>query len=285
LGPRLNFEVETAAGAPGNQEVIATICAVATDVTPTNEDGAFCFSTMKSGATATEDVRIENLRLGVNDTSPDATINAVSGSASTVTCLLEGAASQSADILRVVNSGQSLKFTVDVDGDTWMHDANVVGNLYSGAMTYATDSGAVTAIDMGVSSDPNDGTEESLAFAVDGVVQAKFYTESNGAGTVDTPHVVMPGAFNFGADAGANDDYAITLKQTPSAYVTGMLLMFSANTANTGACTLNVNSLGAKALKSLHDQDPQDNYIEAGSVIMVVYDGTNFQILSPDANP
>lgn len=210
----------------------------------------------------------------------------IKSSTSTIPTLqLKAAASQSVDTFKIVNSSDSLLFTIDQSGNSWQHDANVVGNLYSGAMTYATDSGAVTAIDMGVSSDPNDGTEESLAFAVDGVVQAKFYTESNGAGTVDTPHVVMPGAFNFGADAGANDDYAITLKQTPSAYVTGMLLMFSANTANTGACTLNVNSLGAKALKSLHDQDPQDNYIEAGSVIMVVYDGTNFQILSPDANP
>ena len=46
-----------------------------------------------------------------------------------------------------------------------------------------------------------------------------------------------------------------------------------------------MNSLGAKSLKSLHDQDPPNNYIEAGSVVMAIYDGSEFQIVSPDANP
>jgi hypothetical protein len=54
----------------------------------------------------------------------------------------------------------------------------------------------------------------------------------------------------------------------------------SAATANTGACTLN-----GKALKVLHDQDPPDNWIEAGSIIHAIYDGTNYQVMTPDANP
>ena len=44
-------------------------------------------------------------------------------------------------------------------------------------------------------------------------------------------------------------------------------------------------SLAAISLKSLHDQDPADSYIEAGSIVTLIYDGTNFQIQSPDANP
>ncbi len=93
------------------------------------------------------------------------------------------------------------------------------------------------------------------------------------------------GAFNFAADVNAVDDYKITLTPAPTVYTTGMMITFSAVTANTGACTLNVNLLGQKSLKAFHDQDPPDNYIEAGSIVMCVYDGVNMQILSPDANP
>src|SRR5687768_3996534 len=53
----------------------------------------------------------------------------------------------------------------------------------------------------------------------------------------------------FAADAGANDTYVATLAPAPTAYVTGVHYRFKANTANTGACTINFNALGAKAIK------------------------------------
>lgn len=89
--------------------------------------------------------------------------------------------------------------------------------------------------------------------------------------------------FLYGADAGANDTYAITLVPAISAYATGQVFTFYANTANTGACTLNVNAKGAKTIKKLHDQDLEDGDIEAGSIVQVSYDGTNFQLLTPQA--
>src|SRR3990167_3369866 len=85
----------------------------------------------------------------------------------------------------------------------------------------------------------------------------------------------------YAADSASNDTYVISLGTAPTAYTTGMAVYFKATTANTGACTLNVNGLGAKSLKSLHDQDPADNYIEAGSIVHVLYDGSLFQILNP----
>jgi hypothetical protein len=81
-------------------------------------------------------------------------------------------------------------------------------------------------------------------------------------------------------DAGATDAYAVTVAPAPAAYVTGMTVVFKANTANTGAATLNVNSLGAKTIKKFADQDLGDNNIKAGGWHVVVYDGTNFQLLS-----
>jgi hypothetical protein len=43
---------------------------------------------------------------------------------------------------------------------------------------------------------------------------------------------------------------------------------------------LNVNGLGVKAIKKLHDQDIASGDIESGSIVTVVYDGTNFQMTS-----
>ena len=95
---------------------------------------------------------------------------------------------------------------------------------------------------------------------------------------------LVAGNVNFAADAEASDTYVITLSPAPTAYTTGMPIAFTANTANTGACTVNVNALGAKSLKVLNDRDPGNGYIESGSVVTAVYDGTNFQITSLDAS-
>jgi hypothetical protein len=86
----------------------------------------------------------------------------------------------------------------------------------------------------------------------------------------------------YAADGGSSDDYAITLPVAPTAYtdLVGVSITFKANTANTGACTLNVNSLGAKAIKTPAGADPADNTILASSIVVVVYDGTNFQLTS-----
>lgn len=88
----------------------------------------------------------------------------------------------------------------------------------------------------------------------------------------------------YAADAGANDTYAITMTPAPAAYVTGMIVNFKANTVNTGAATLNVNSLGAKTIKKWYNQDLADGDIAAGQFVSLIYDGTNFQLLSPVSN-
>lgn len=87
----------------------------------------------------------------------------------------------------------------------------------------------------------------------------------------------------FGADAGSTDTYVVTLTPTPSAYVTGEHYRFKANTANTGACTVNFNSLGAKTIKKAAGgitTDLADNDIRAGQWVDLVYDAVNFQMQS-----
>jgi hypothetical protein len=94
------------------------------------------------------------------------------------------------------------------------------------------------------------------------------------------PPIVYNGKAVYAADGGASDAYAITLSPVPTSYVTGMIIRFKANTANTGAATLNVNSLGAKTIKKNASSDLIDNDIVANQIVEVVYDGTNFQMLS-----
>lgn len=85
----------------------------------------------------------------------------------------------------------------------------------------------------------------------------------------------------YAADAGGSDDYAITVSPVPAAYVAGDTYIFKANTANTGAATLNVNTLGQIAIKKNYNQALETGDIMAGQLVAVVFDGTNFQLLSP----
>lgn len=89
---------------------------------------------------------------------------------------------------------------------------------------------------------------------------------------------------NYVADTASDDSYVVTLDPAPTAYEAGLMIQFKAKTANTGACTLNVNGLGAKTIKKNLDEDLADNDIKAGQVVSVVYDGTNFQMVSPISN-
>lgn len=95
------------------------------------------------------------------------------------------------------------------------------------------------------------------------------------------------GPFNAALDAGANDTYVIALTFRLASYMVGQSLWFKANTANTGAATLNVNGLGAKTIKKVAGgitTDLATNDIRAGQWVHVVYDGTNFQMLSTSGN-
>lgn len=89
-------------------------------------------------------------------------------------------------------------------------------------------------------------------------------------------------AIRYAADAGATDAYAITLSPVPTSYYAGMVVVFKANTSNTGACTLDVNALGVKDIKKFGVGGIQalgDNDITTAQAVLVVYDGTQFILI------
>lgn len=78
------------------------------------------------------------------------------------------------------------------------------------------------------------------------------------------------------ASATGNDSYVVTMTPACTAYVTGMQIVFKADVANTGACTINVNGLGAKSIKNQSWNDLTDNQIVANQLVALRYDWTNF---------
>lgn len=86
-----------------------------------------------------------------------------------------------------------------------------------------------------------------------------------------------------GTDAGSTDAYAITPTPAVRAYadITGIPVVFKANTINTGGATLNISALGATAIVKSYDVALSDGDIKAGQWVTVVYDGTNFQLQTP----
>ena len=65
-----------------------------------------------------------------------------------------------------------------------------------------------------------------------------------------------------------------------SAYAAGQFFSYIAPGANTGSVTINVSGKGAQALKKQYNVALVGGEILYGDVVMVMYDGTNFQLVS-----
>jgi hypothetical protein len=77
-----------------------------------------------------------------------------------------------------------------------------------------------------------------------------------------------------GVSSGTGNAHAVTMPITPIAYTDGMIVMYKAPAANTGSVTINVDSLGAKALK-VNGADPISGLIPSGALIVAVYNQAN----------
>lgn len=110
---------------------------------------------------------------------------------------------------------------------------------------------------------------EGMAFAsvndagrADEGIFARFYKDVNGSITT----------------TGSANAYVLSANSTFTAYYTGMWVRAKANFTNTGAATLNVDSLGAKSISNVGASG-----IVSGRIYDFVYDGTNFQAMGQAA--
>lgn len=136
---------------------------------------------------------------------------------------------------------------------------------------------------------PSSATASTLG-SVEIATSAESIAGTN-AGTA-WPLVVLPSdiaantqswAFTYAADAWSNDTYVISLTPAMTVYTTWQRITWKANTINTGACTININGLGAKNIKTKSGADPINGLIAANEIVTTTYNGTNM-ILNKD-NP
>lgn len=79
---------------------------------------------------------------------------------------------------------------------------------------------------------------------------------------------------------GSGDVTVLTPASPISAYASGQLFAYIAPSANTTAVTINVSAKGAKAIKKQKNVALVGGEIPSGAIVLVMYDGTNFQLLS-----
>jgi hypothetical protein len=94
---------------------------------------------------------------------------------------------------------------------------------------------------------------------------------------------VEDGTLNYLTSVSGTNTITATAPVGMTGYVAGQVFRFIAAGANTGACTLNLNSIGAKSLVKTDGSALVSGDIASGAAVQVMYDGTNFQLLS-DAN-
>jgi len=108
-----------------------------------------------------------------------------------------------------------------------------------------------------------------------------------GAGTAATDAAqfgqLQAGATQIATVTGT-DTIAGTLSPALGAYATGNLFSFVAANTNTGAATINLNSLGAKSITKLGSTALAAGDIVSGRVYLIEYDGTRFQLINPSAS-
>lgn len=109
----------------------------------------------------------------------------------------------------------------------------------------------------------------------------------DGATSGGVPHVtykdLQKSYFDYAADSGSANAVTIALPYAPASYTAGLRVKFKANATNTGATTINVNSLGTKNLQK-YSAGTLGNLVAGdvvnGGVYEAIYDGTQFQLLT-----
>lgn len=83
--------------------------------------------------------------------------------------------------------------------------------------------------------------------------------------------------------AGGTTAYTLTSGLSLAAYVSGQSFLIKMNATNTGASTLNVDSLGAKNITKNGTTALASGDLVSGTIYRVAYDGTQFQVVDGTA--
>lgn len=153
------------------------------------------------------------------------------------------------------------------------------GRGYNGTTASSFNSG--DAVQLRVTSAVHEGLRYSdfeIAKKLDSVASSQTTDETNITN-------LQTGAYFYVVTTGSANAY-VAATPALAAYAAGNVIVFNANFTNTGSATLNVNSLGAKTIKKNDGAtNLAANDIVSGQLVVVRYDGTNFQMMSPVGTP
>lgn len=92
---------------------------------------------------------------------------------------------------------------------------------------------------------------------------------------------VQSGVLSYAQSTGTSNAFLVSLSPIPLAYTEGMEVRFKANHGISGPATLNVNGLGAIPIVRNINTPLSNCDIFSGQIVAVVFDGSNFQMISP----
>ena len=129
-------------------------------------------------------------------------------------------------------------------------------------------------------------TKDGQTTATANIPMGTFKLTGLGAGTNATDSAqygqLQAGATTIATVTGT-DTLTGSLTPAIAAYATGNLFSFVAAATNTGAATINLNSLGAKSITKFGSTALTAGDIISGQVHLIEYDGTRFQLLNPNS--
>ena len=91
----------------------------------------------------------------------------------------------------------------------------------------------------------------------------------------------MQSPFYYTLDTGTPNNLILRYTQPLPQHTVGMPILFRSANTNTGACSVNIDSLAPIAIKGADNQDLLAGQILVDKIYQLVYDGTFYQLLNP----
>jgi len=112
----------------------------------------------------------------------------------------------------------------------------------------------------------------------------KFTGMGNGSAATDSANISqVQSSFGSFLTVSGTDTITATVSPALTAYASGQMFAFVAANTNTGAVTINISSLGAKAITKNGNTALSAGDLTANYLFVVVYDGTQFQVVGVSA--
>lgn len=112
----------------------------------------------------------------------------------------------------------------------------------------------------------------------------KFTGLSAGSAATDSANIAqVQNSFGSFLTVSGTDTITATVSPSLTAYASGQMFAFVAANTNTGAVTINISTLGAKAITKNGNTALSAGDLTANYLFVIVYDGTQFQVVGVSA--